>query len=81
MTNIPRRRAKITGTWVFFESRNTELATVSWHPRFKQHYRTKAQAKRLWEEKGRILLTGETPKRKEAPTRRSESPLQAEMRI
>jgi hypothetical protein len=43
MTEPPRRRTKITGTWVFFESRDTKLATVSWHPRYKERYRTKAQ--------------------------------------
>ncbi len=68
---------------MFFESRDTRLATVSWHPRYKERYRTKAQAqepKRLWEEKGRILRLGECMKLEAAPRRRREVPAQEELR-
>jgi hypothetical protein len=58
MTEIPRRRALINGLFVQFQSRNPNVAKVRWHSRFKQRYRTKADAlmaKDAWERRGNIL--------------------------
>jgi hypothetical protein len=62
VAEVPRRRAQINGLHVAFESRDPKLASIRWHYRFKQRYRTKAQAeaaKRMWEDKGRILFPGD----------------------
>jgi len=70
MTDQPRRRALIHGLWVLFESRNPKLSTVRWHARFKQRYRTKADAqaaKETWETKGKILGPGDFEKPKSKP--------------
>jgi hypothetical protein len=89
MTDTSRRRAQITGLHVVFESRNPKLASVRWHPRFKQRYRSKADAeaaKQAWEERGRILFPGDFGKEKPAPkplvrSRIRETGFQQELRI
>jgi hypothetical protein len=87
MHETPRRRALINGLWVQFDSRNPDLATVRWHPRFKQRYRTKAEAgkaKQAWEERGRILFPGDFENAEPAPKLRArgrETGFQQEMRL
>jgi hypothetical protein len=63
---------------------------VRWHPRFKQRYRTKADAlmaKAAWEERGRILWPEDFARREKSPKREtpvmrfSEGAGQAEMRL
>jgi hypothetical protein len=59
MSDMPRCRAIVDGLLVKFESRNPNLASVRWHPRFKLRYRTKSdalKAKEHWETKHRILF-------------------------
>jgi hypothetical protein len=58
MTNAPRYRAEVTGHFVQFFSRDTKIATVRWHSRFKAEYRTLRDAraaKAKYEASGRIL--------------------------
>jgi len=67
MTDIPRRRAEVSGHFVQFYSRNPKLTTVRWHSRFKAEYRTKANAAtaaRAWEQKGDIMFPGDFGKTK-----------------
>jgi hypothetical protein len=76
---MPRRRALINGLYVIFESRDPKLATVRWHPRFKQRYRTKADtqaAKVEWEEKGRIVWPEMFDGKRGEPQIRSSSSVQ-----
>ena len=57
MTASLRRRAIINGLYVIFESKNT--AAGKYHGRFKQRYRTKADAlaaRDAWEQRGRIMF-------------------------
>jgi hypothetical protein len=44
VTETPRRRAQVNKPYVVFESRDPRIAGVRWHPRFKERYRTKADA-------------------------------------
>jgi hypothetical protein len=58
MPDAPRYRAEVTGHFVQFFSRDTKIATVRWHPRFKAEYRTLRDAraaKAKYEESGKIL--------------------------
>jgi len=48
-----RRRSEINGKFAQFFNRNTKIATVHWHSRFKAQYRTKADALKA---KERILF-------------------------
>lgn len=41
----PRYRAEVTGHFVQFFSRDTKIATVRWHSRFKAEYRTLRDAR------------------------------------
>ena len=66
MTNIPRRRAEVSGHFVQFYSRNPKLATVRWHSKFKAEYRTKAQAQAAkveWEKNQGRIVWPEEPKK------------------
>jgi len=87
MTTPPRRRALLNGLLVFFQSRNPELATVRWHGKFKQQYRTKADAlmaKKAWEDDGDILWPADIKQQKKPkpkPMRRREAFSQQELRI
>jgi hypothetical protein len=87
--NPPRRRAEVTGRFVQFFSRDTKIATVRWHSRFKCEYRTRRDAmaaKAAWEERGKILWPEDIKPEKAAakqpqPMRRRESPSQVETRL
>ena len=89
MHDQPRRRAEVNGLHVQFFSRNTELQSVRWHPRFKLRYRSKAdavRAKQAWEEKGRILfpedIKAAIDKAKPSPVMgRRETEIQQDMRF
>ena len=65
---IPPRQALIFGTCVTFQSRNTHIATVRWHTRFKDIYATErdaAIAKYVYEKKGVVLLPSQIAKTKQ----------------
>jgi hypothetical protein len=87
MTEVPRRRALVNGLLGSFESRNPNLATVRWHPRFKMRYRTKADvqaAKEAWEQRGKILWPDDLKqkaKAKAATVLCGAAEVQGEMRV
>jgi hypothetical protein len=80
MTHTPRR-SQLNGLFVILESRNAKHPSGPLHPRFKMHYRTKAQAKaakEAWETKGQIrfpddLKAKPKPEARSAPMRRREN--------
>ena len=70
---LPRRKTEMTGRFVQFFSRQTKIATVRWHSRFKCEYRTPGGAmvpKAAWEERGKILWPEDLRKAPE-PVRQS----------
>lgn len=81
-----RRRAEINGKFVQFFSRNTKIATLRWHSRFKAQYRTKAdvlKAKDTLEAKGRILFPEDMERalnKRQSAARRSDMGVQLEIR-
>jgi len=87
--NPSRRRAEVTGRFVQFFSRDTKIATVRWHSRFKCEYRTRKDAmaaKAAWEERGKILWPEDVrkapePKAAKQPVRRYRETAQGEMRV
>jgi hypothetical protein len=89
MIETPRRRAIVNAQYVEFQSRNPDLASIRWHSRFKQRYRTKSDAltaKAAWEERGKILWPQELrattpPKPKPVTVRYREMLAQGEVRV
>ena len=76
MTDSPRYRAEVTGHFVQFFSRDTKIATVRWHSRFKAEYHTlrdAGAARAKYEASGKILWPDDLRAKDEnhEPTHRS----------
>ena len=86
MPDAPRYRAEVTGHFVQFFSRDTKIATVRWHSRFKAEYRTLKDAraaKEKYDATGKILWPEDlrvSDSQRKVATRRSGNQ-QQELRI